>query len=174
MSGMKDKKNKYDTKSEVYSFGILLWELAECRTPYSEFDDFLEVTNSVINGYQEPLTPDTGIPKKYKDLVNEAVDQNPGNRPTFAKMLVELQDIVDHYTPSGQPTSRIDIKRPPRKEEDKDKVDNETFSISVDKAVETHNKATKIKGKENKEELSKCYKLFNAYANMGNPKAKYW
>src|SRR5438045_4376433 len=88
----KEKKKKYDTKCEVYSFGILLWEIAECKIPYSQFDDFMELTNKVMEGYREPFT-DTGIPDSYKNLVNEAVDQNPDNRPTFAKMLVDLQDI---------------------------------------------------------------------------------
>src|SRR5438034_5561825 len=39
-SGNKIKcDTKYDTKCEVYSFGILLWEIAECKLPYEQFED---------------------------------------------------------------------------------------------------------------------------------------
>src|SRR5436853_7151854 len=86
---------KYDTKCEVYSFGILLWEIAECRIPYSQYEDFMEITQKVINGYREPFTSNTGIPEKYQELVISAVDQNPGLRPVFSKMLTVLQDIFN-------------------------------------------------------------------------------
>ena len=89
----RENKTNYDTKCAVYSFGILLWEIAECRIPYSQFEEIKDVAKKVINGYREPFTEGTGIPKKYQSLVNKAVYQNPDQRPTFAKMLIDLQDI---------------------------------------------------------------------------------
>ncbi|RIA79833.1 hypothetical protein C1645_793701, partial [Glomus cerebriforme] len=47
---------KYNTKCEVYSFGILLWEIAECRYPYEQFEDILELTKKVVSGYREKFT----------------------------------------------------------------------------------------------------------------------
>ena len=38
-----DYSIKYDTKCEVYSFGILLWEIAECRISYERFERFEDV-----------------------------------------------------------------------------------------------------------------------------------
>jgi serine/threonine protein kinase len=86
-------KNKYGTKCEVYSFGILLWEIAECRIPYEGFKDMEEITKEVTKGHRESFTESTDIPEKYRSLVNKAVGQNPDHRPTFAKMLIDLQDI---------------------------------------------------------------------------------
>ncbi|PKY21987.1 kinase-like protein, partial [Rhizophagus irregularis] len=40
---------KYDHKCEVYSFGILLWEIAEERTPYEEYKDIVRITDLVRN-----------------------------------------------------------------------------------------------------------------------------
>jgi serine/threonine protein kinase len=93
----KDKK-KYDSKCEVYSFGILLWEIAECKIPYERFKNFEEITKEVINGYRESFSPGTGIPDKYRSLVNKAVDRNPDHRPTFVKMLVNFQDFLKEHT----------------------------------------------------------------------------
>ncbi|RIA99620.1 kinase-like domain-containing protein, partial [Glomus cerebriforme] len=98
------KHEKYDTKCEVYSFGILLWEIAECKIPYQQFEDFLELTTKVVGGYREKFTEGTEIPKKYQMLVNKSVHPNPGHRPIFSKMLTDLQDIFKNY-PSETPTS---------------------------------------------------------------------
>ncbi|CAI2181198.1 9450_t:CDS:2, partial [Funneliformis geosporum] len=92
-----ETNKKYDTKCEVYSFGILLWEIAECRIPYEDISDFLEITRLVISGHREPFTPGIDIPEKYKSLVNISVDQNPGLRPILAKMLTDLRDIFHNY-----------------------------------------------------------------------------
>ncbi|PKY37363.1 kinase-like protein, partial [Rhizophagus irregularis] len=35
----KSDHSKYNIKCEVYSFGILLWEIAECKIPYQQFED---------------------------------------------------------------------------------------------------------------------------------------
>jgi hypothetical protein len=159
-------KKKYDTKCEVYSFGILLWEIAECRTPYSQYDDFMEITQKVINGYREPFTPDTGIPEKYQELVTDAVSQNPGHRPIFSKMLTILQDIFHNYDAENSAIHPAPTKKRPVRR------DTAIFNwgsfnyLTVDKAVEEHKKGTMDK--------NIIYKCFDAYANMGNPKAKYY
>ncbi|CAB4474385.1 unnamed protein product [Rhizophagus irregularis] len=38
---------KYDYKCEIYSFGILLWEIAEGKIPYQGVDDILEITDKI-------------------------------------------------------------------------------------------------------------------------------
>ncbi|RIA93206.1 kinase-like domain-containing protein [Glomus cerebriforme] len=91
-------KKKYDTKCEVYSFGILLWEIAECRYPYEQFEDILELTKKVVSGYREKFTLVTEIPEKYQILVKKSVDTNPGIRPIFSRILIDLQDIFKNYT----------------------------------------------------------------------------
>ncbi|CAB5361890.1 unnamed protein product [Rhizophagus irregularis] len=92
-----NKEKEYDTKCEVYSYGILLWEIAECKIPYAEFENSIDIIKKVIKGYREKFTPDTNIPKEYQILVKKAVKQNPDYRPTFAKLLIGLQDIFNNY-----------------------------------------------------------------------------
>ncbi|CAB4391634.1 unnamed protein product [Rhizophagus irregularis] len=104
----KDKYSKYDTKCEVYSFGILLWEIAERKIPYEQFKDFIEVMRKVVGGYREKFRAGTDIPKKYQDLVNKSVDSNPGSRPIFSRMLTDLQDIFRNLeAPTSRPISNI-------------------------------------------------------------------
>ncbi|GBC49576.2 kinase-like domain-containing protein [Rhizophagus irregularis DAOM 181602=DAOM 197198] len=91
-----NKEKEYNTKCEIYSYGILLWEIAECKVPYAEFEN-PDIIKKVIKGYREKFTPDTNIPKEYQILVKKAVKQNPDYRPTFAKLLIGLQDIFNNY-----------------------------------------------------------------------------
>ncbi|PKY34056.1 kinase-like protein, partial [Rhizophagus irregularis] len=112
ITGEKEKIDKYsikyDTKCEVHSFGILLWEIAERKIPYEQFKDFMEVTRKVVGGYREKFRAGTDIPKKYQDLVNKSVDSNPGSRPLFSRMLTDLQDIFRNLeAPTSRPISNI-------------------------------------------------------------------
>ncbi|CAI2165932.1 2504_t:CDS:2 [Funneliformis geosporum] len=175
-----EAKKKYDTKCEVYSFGILLWEIAECRVPYDGISDFLEITKLVISGHREPFTPGIDIPEKYKSLVNKAVDQNPGLRPIFAKMLTDLQDIFSNYTkptvgtlnngsgrfPPNTPVRKMTSSTIAAAEEDC-VIDFYSINLmSLDKAIEEHKKDSMDK--------RTLYKCFDNYAKIGNPGAKYW
>ncbi|POG74739.1 kinase-like domain-containing protein [Rhizophagus irregularis DAOM 181602=DAOM 197198] len=180
ISGEKEKKDKYsikyDTKCEVYSFGILLWEIAERKIPYEQFEDFMEVTRKVVGGYRESFTTGTDIPKKYQDLVNKSVDPNPGSRPIFSRMLTVLQDI---FRNPEEPTSRHNsikaIKAPPERKMTQSTIaaaedciiDWDSFDyMTLDKAIEYHKNDSKDK--------QKLYKCFDTYAEMDNPRAKYW
>jgi serine/threonine protein kinase len=51
-------QTKYDSKSEVYSFGILLWEIAEEKTPEK---------------YREPFSPTCSLPKEYQDIAKKGI-----------------------------------------------------------------------------------------------------
>ncbi|GBC03227.1 hypothetical protein RclHR1_05020004 [Rhizophagus clarus] len=162
-----DVKKKYDTKCEVYSFGILLWEIAECKIPYSQYEDFIEITQKVINGYREPFTPDIGIPEKYQELVTSAVDQNPGLRPVFSKMLTVLQDIFHSYDVKNSTSSPVPTKKRVPVRKDTGIFNWGSFNyLTIEKAIDEHTRGTMDK--------STIYKCFDAYANMGNPKAKYY
>ncbi len=52
-------------KSDVYSVGMLLWELSSGRPPFSEMDDF-NLHWKIFQGLREKSTPDT--PTSYADL----------------------------------------------------------------------------------------------------------
>ena len=68
---------KYDYKCEVYSFGILLWEIAEERIPYQGKDEILDIIDPVRNEmYREPFSENSPMPEKFKQLeVNGAYNK---------------------------------------------------------------------------------------------------
>ncbi|CAG8823243.1 22269_t:CDS:2, partial [Racocetra persica] len=97
--------NKYNTKCEVYSFGILLWELAEQKVPYKHLDDIMEIKNRVDKEkYREQFTPFSNLPKEYKDISIK----DPDFRPTITEMFKTLKKLQENLL-SHRPVTPINV-----------------------------------------------------------------
>ncbi|KAF0505757.1 kinase-like protein [Gigaspora margarita] len=83
---------KYDFKSEVYCFGVLLWELAHEKSPYECFDrdkiHQILYSNHLSKNFDKNL-----VPKKYVDISIKALCCVPKNRPTICDMYKELYSL---------------------------------------------------------------------------------
>ncbi|CAB4474392.1 unnamed protein product [Rhizophagus irregularis] len=92
---LKNSNFKYDHKCEVYSFGILLLEIAEERTPYQNYKDVIEIINLVSKKYREPFSENSQMSENFKNLVINAFDHNPGFRPKISEMLKVLNNCLE-------------------------------------------------------------------------------
>ncbi|CAG8514450.1 5886_t:CDS:2 [Scutellospora calospora] len=109
--------NKYNTKCEVYSFGILLWELAEQKIPYKNLDDIMEIKNRVDKEkYREPFTNYSNLPKDYKEIAKKAVGPDPDFRPTITEMFKALETLQDNFR-SLRPITPIPYESPRESQE---------------------------------------------------------
>uniref|UniRef100_A0A672F5U5 Tyrosine-protein kinase n=1 Tax=Salarias fasciatus TaxID=181472 RepID=A0A672F5U5_SALFA len=85
------REKRFSTKSDVWSYGILLWELYSFgRVPYPKIP-LKEVVPRVENGYKMGC-PD-GCPDVVYNLMTECWNLDPGVRPSFHKLKERLQDI---------------------------------------------------------------------------------
>lgn len=94
----------YTVKSDVYSIGIVLWELAvrvvtgEYQRPFSEYPnikmDFQIMLNSK-EGVRPTLPPQT--PASLRDVYQSCVAQNPADRPTCSQLVQVLVKIEADY-----------------------------------------------------------------------------
>ncbi|RHZ84419.1 hypothetical protein Glove_82g85 [Diversispora epigaea] len=69
----------YTTKSDIYSLGILMWEIATSETPFGEREHDLDLQFAIINGYRPKIYED--IPQEFVSLMKRCWDANPDNRP---------------------------------------------------------------------------------------------
>ena len=68
--GSRSHNVKYDTKSEIYSFGILLWEIAEEKRPYETLgEDIMAITELVCDKRErEKFSPISPLPTEYQEI----------------------------------------------------------------------------------------------------------
>ncbi|XP_038061929.1 uncharacterized protein LOC119732441 [Patiria miniata] len=84
----------YTSQSDVWSFGILLWEIATFGgTPYPAVSNDL-LAETIRRGYRMPK-PDNCHEKIYA-VMRECWDEDPNKRPTFADLVYTLSDMADN------------------------------------------------------------------------------
>ncbi|PRP81759.1 putative LRR receptor-like serine/threonine-protein kinase [Planoprotostelium fungivorum] len=76
------KERKYSHKTDVYSFGVLVWEIVTNREPYEDMD-LMQVAISVMNNDLRPEIPDDTDPVLEK-LMHGCWKKDPTERPNFA------------------------------------------------------------------------------------------
>ncbi|WVZ65752.1 hypothetical protein U9M48_015067 [Paspalum notatum var. saurae] len=83
----------YDHKADVFSFGILMWELLTGKIPY----EYLTPLQAAVGVVQKGLRPT--IPKhthaKLSELLQKCWQQDPAQRPDFSEILGTLQRIAE-------------------------------------------------------------------------------
>nr|CAD7196039.1 unnamed protein product [Timema douglasi] len=97
----------FSTQSDVWSFGIVLWEFFSlARTPYPGMGADEKLYNKLVDGYRMEC-PDYATKEIYKIMV-ECWKAHPTHRPTFTKLSEMLGDMMEesvrnHYIDLNNP-----------------------------------------------------------------------
>ncbi|XP_054893081.1 tyrosine-protein kinase Fes/Fps isoform X2 [Poeciliopsis prolifica] len=87
---------RYTTQSDVWSFGVLLWETFSMgMTPYTSMNN-QQTRDEVEKGYRMPAPH--GCPVEISRVMNSCWQYDPKNRPTFRKIRTELNAIHNKIT----------------------------------------------------------------------------
>uniref|UniRef100_A0A452TNH4 non-specific protein-tyrosine kinase n=1 Tax=Ursus maritimus TaxID=29073 RepID=A0A452TNH4_URSMA len=82
------KHGKFSSKSDVWSFGVLLWEVFSYgRAPYPKMS-LKEVSEAVEKGYR--MEPPEGCPGPVHALMGSCWEAEPARRPPFRKLAEKL------------------------------------------------------------------------------------
>ena len=84
----------YSLPADVYSYGIVLWEVATRLTPYKDLNPAV-IPYRVLELGERPninLVPPT-CPQDLKQLIADCWQTDPESRPTFSKILTVLNSI---------------------------------------------------------------------------------
>jgi serine/threonine protein kinase len=83
---------KYSVKVDVYSFGMVLWELWEKKRPFEELHSRFDIMDA-IRANKRP-TISKNCPVAYKELIQVCWDKDPDKRPTFKRILHDMKGML--------------------------------------------------------------------------------
>ncbi|XP_043063272.1 uncharacterized protein LOC108098015 isoform X3 [Drosophila ficusphila] len=82
----------YSKSSDVWSYGVLLWELITGETPYKGFDPLSVAYGVAVNTLTLPI-PKT-CPETWGALMKSCWQTDPHKRPGFKEILTQLEGIA--------------------------------------------------------------------------------
>ncbi|CAF0845104.1 unnamed protein product [Adineta ricciae] len=87
------RNNEFSTKSDVWSYGVLLWECLTGEIPYKGFDQMQVAFGIATNKYSLPI-PST-CPEEFSQLMKECWHVLPQNRLSFNELHDRIVKIIE-------------------------------------------------------------------------------
>ncbi|KAM6215704.1 receptor-interacting serine/threonine-protein kinase 2 [Rhynchocyon petersi] len=93
------QKSRASVKHDIYSYAIITWEVLSRKQPFDEVTNPLQIMYSVSQGHRPDTTEESlpfDIPHRTVmiSLIESGWAQNPDERPSFLKCLIELEPIL--------------------------------------------------------------------------------
>jgi serine/threonine protein kinase len=87
---------KQTTKaSDIYSVAMLMWEVSFEQPPFMNYEHDYDLAANIINGMRPKIM--SGIPLKYKNLMEQCWDADQLKRPDAYTLWKKLEEIKSYY-----------------------------------------------------------------------------
>ncbi|CAG8614605.1 1315_t:CDS:2, partial [Cetraspora pellucida] len=103
------QKKPYSVKSDIYSFGMLMWELSTNKPPFYDKTRNSKLIDDISLHNLRPKN-DSNTPKCYIDLMERCWSNDPNNRPEISEIVKILSDWHLYSKNSDQFTAAEQIR----------------------------------------------------------------
>ncbi|PKY61063.1 kinase-like protein [Rhizophagus irregularis] len=130
---LKDESRELTKKSDIYSLGVVFWELTSCKSPFgfeSKNNDpfeIIKIKSIILNGIREE--PISGTIIEFVTLYRRCWRHEPQKRPDINEIMSELKNI-DHIDSKNSNESKSSC---PYESKPTTDSENEHFGDDYDK-----------------------------------------
>ncbi|XP_067337725.1 mitogen-activated protein kinase kinase kinase 7 isoform X2 [Channa argus] len=94
--------NNYSEKCDVFSWGIILWEVITRRKPFDEIGGpAFRIMWAVHNGTRPPLIKN--LPKPIESLMTRCWSKDPSQRPSMEEIVKIMAHLMKYFPGSDEP-----------------------------------------------------------------------
>ena len=124
----------YDLSVDIYSFGIIFWQICSLTTPFAGYNQKLHAERVVRQGHRPK--PDSSWPMSWVALMTECWSQDRAVRPTMDAVVSNLEERVKELSEDDGiiPTRASEIRAKRRK---KKKTTAQSTRLDVDTRIST-------------------------------------
>ncbi|KAF0531731.1 kinase-like protein [Gigaspora margarita] len=167
------KENTYTFNSEIFSFGMLIWELCYEKIPYEGWN-FNEILNHVLDGKREDLSHGNlndpvkeEILLEFIKIIRAAWKHISHERISVTNLHQKLEELIETYPILNDISlnkkmlnvNKMNTAKPVTPE-----PEIHSSYIPLEEGIRLHQS----------KQYKKAWQCFEENANLGNLKAKYW
>ncbi len=89
-----NRREHYGLSADVYSYGILLWEISICHKPFKGMTVDQHSDLVVVQGYRPKISIVPGS-DSFKNLIQDCWSAIPTKRPTFTEVRLALANEIE-------------------------------------------------------------------------------
>ncbi|XP_060099523.1 receptor-interacting serine/threonine-protein kinase 2 [Heteronotia binoei] len=111
-----NQKTRASAKHDIYSYAIIMWEVLARKQPFEDVINPLQIMYTVMQG-KRPDTSEEYLPlhiphrELMKTLIQNSWAQNPEERPSFSKCLIELEPVLRTFDEIPMLQAVIQLKK---------------------------------------------------------------
>lgn len=85
--------DRYSEKCDVYSAGVVMWEMLTHVRPFDDWTNVMELVNLILNGTRPPIPASCPF-GPFVVLMKTCWRANPSERPSFEQLQVEIASMI--------------------------------------------------------------------------------
>ena len=85
----------YTTKTDVYAFAIIIWEIFAHKTPYGNLSNPSQLIKSVVFEHKRPLIDECSFEKGFEEVITTLIEKNWHKEGSRREEFIEIYEILD-------------------------------------------------------------------------------